>query len=625
MTSAGRPLDRRRRGACREPQALSHDQLDGVPADLGAQTVAAGMPRQSLGGREEIEVDQPLPCRLAQSRCHQRPQDQPVADLGVGEVHQPDRLAGVDAQARRLLPPLDLHPPRRWRRRTEHQPPACVLAQGGGGEGTPQGKRSANPSGVATRSPDPRYPGSGDASRPRPASGRPAPRIPPTNGRHAPERRPAAAGSTRVEGAAAAILAAGDLQGQPRLGRCPRRDRGGRAGVAGAAAAVAAGSIGRAGADPADLGQRGSPRRHPRVRVEPAAAGRLPGACRPPLGVSGRWATDPGRGLAGIAAAGVPGGRRAGRTPDGFALRFALRRPLAAAALREDARWRLVLGPAAPAPRPVRIERQEQPPRLRIDAGEPVRLVHLTDPEVGQPAGPVAAADGGAGPAGAATAGRPRSPGDRPGAGVACPQRRSARRGERECGRADRRRGPAALGKHRWAADRAVRQPKAMRLLRRRRPHASTAEAEAAVTAPPSDQASTAEVTTPELSAEAASRVEVAEPEPPSDRAATAGAAAPEPPADPAPTAEIATPERPAERASRAPAAPEAPASGWRRRRLTHPGQIAGQARLDERHEAAAEPEDPPADRIGSAAGLAQDGYHRSARSGALCPGGSDP
>ena len=67
----------------------------------------------------------------------------------------------------------------------------------------------------------------------------------------------------------------------------------------------------------------------------------------------------------------------------GTALRFALRRPLAATVERAGARWRVVFGTAPTAPQPVRIERAEGPPRLRIDAGEPARLVRLTDPEVG--------------------------------------------------------------------------------------------------------------------------------------------------------------------------------------------------------------------------------------------------
>jgi hypothetical protein len=70
-------------------------------------------------------------------------------------------------------------------------------------------------------------------------------------------------------------------------------------------------------------------------------------------------------------------------TPDGIALRFALRRPLTAAVERDGVRWRVVLGAASPPPLAVPIQRRDQPPRLRIDAGEPARLVRLTDPEVG--------------------------------------------------------------------------------------------------------------------------------------------------------------------------------------------------------------------------------------------------
>ena len=67
----------------------------------------------------------------------------------------------------------------------------------------------------------------------------------------------------------------------------------------------------------------------------------------------------------------------------GPALRFALRRPLAATVERAGAHWRVVFGPAATAPQAVRIERAEGPPRLRILAEEAVHLVRLTDPEVG--------------------------------------------------------------------------------------------------------------------------------------------------------------------------------------------------------------------------------------------------
>jgi len=67
----------------------------------------------------------------------------------------------------------------------------------------------------------------------------------------------------------------------------------------------------------------------------------------------------------------------------GMALRFALRRPLAATVERVGAQWRVVFGAAPTAPQAVRIEGAAGPPRLRIHTGEAARLVRLTDPEVG--------------------------------------------------------------------------------------------------------------------------------------------------------------------------------------------------------------------------------------------------
>jgi hypothetical protein len=67
----------------------------------------------------------------------------------------------------------------------------------------------------------------------------------------------------------------------------------------------------------------------------------------------------------------------------GTAIRFPLLRPLAAAVERDGARWRVILAATAPPPRPAPVERLQQPSRLRIVAGEAVRLVRLVDPEVG--------------------------------------------------------------------------------------------------------------------------------------------------------------------------------------------------------------------------------------------------
>ncbi len=67
----------------------------------------------------------------------------------------------------------------------------------------------------------------------------------------------------------------------------------------------------------------------------------------------------------------------------GTALRFALRRPLAARVERAENRWRVVLGAKAEPPEAARLERLDAPPRLRIVTGEPARLVRTTDPGVG--------------------------------------------------------------------------------------------------------------------------------------------------------------------------------------------------------------------------------------------------
>jgi hypothetical protein len=67
----------------------------------------------------------------------------------------------------------------------------------------------------------------------------------------------------------------------------------------------------------------------------------------------------------------------------GTALRFPLRRPLAARVERAGTRWRVVLGATAAPPEAARLERLADPPRLRIVSGEAAHLVRLTDPEVG--------------------------------------------------------------------------------------------------------------------------------------------------------------------------------------------------------------------------------------------------
>ena len=68
----------------------------------------------------------------------------------------------------------------------------------------------------------------------------------------------------------------------------------------------------------------------------------------------------------------------------GQSIRFALRRPLMIASVeRDEARWRVVFGPARSAPQAVPLERTDDPERLLLVAGEAVNLVHLPDPEVG--------------------------------------------------------------------------------------------------------------------------------------------------------------------------------------------------------------------------------------------------
>ncbi|MCC2665654.1 MAG: hypothetical protein K0S35_3576, partial [Geminicoccaceae bacterium] len=83
----------------------------------------------------------------------------------------------------------------------------------------------------------------------------------------------------------------------------------------------------------------------------------------------------------------VPGHLGAGELVEatgGIAIRFPLRRPLAAIVERAGGRWRVVLDAAAAPPRPARLERRQDPPRLRLAAEEAAaRLVSLIDPEVG--------------------------------------------------------------------------------------------------------------------------------------------------------------------------------------------------------------------------------------------------
>jgi hypothetical protein len=67
----------------------------------------------------------------------------------------------------------------------------------------------------------------------------------------------------------------------------------------------------------------------------------------------------------------------------GTAFRFALLRPLAAAAHRDDRTWRVRLSAAAPAPRFLYPLRLAEPARLRLAPGEAPRLVVAHDPETG--------------------------------------------------------------------------------------------------------------------------------------------------------------------------------------------------------------------------------------------------
>ncbi len=67
----------------------------------------------------------------------------------------------------------------------------------------------------------------------------------------------------------------------------------------------------------------------------------------------------------------------------GTALRFPLRRPLAARVERAEGRWRVVLGVTAMPPQGAKLEQLSAPARVRVVTGEAVRLVQLTDPEVG--------------------------------------------------------------------------------------------------------------------------------------------------------------------------------------------------------------------------------------------------
>jgi hypothetical protein len=67
----------------------------------------------------------------------------------------------------------------------------------------------------------------------------------------------------------------------------------------------------------------------------------------------------------------------------GTALRFALRRPLAAEVIRLDRTWRIRLGVDGQAPRAVHPRPLASPTGLRLAPGESPRLVSLRDPEVG--------------------------------------------------------------------------------------------------------------------------------------------------------------------------------------------------------------------------------------------------
>ena len=68
----------------------------------------------------------------------------------------------------------------------------------------------------------------------------------------------------------------------------------------------------------------------------------------------------------------------------GTALRFALRRPVAAAVRRDDRTWRVRLSADAQAPRSLYPVRLAPPARLRLAPGEPPRLVVVRDPETGE-------------------------------------------------------------------------------------------------------------------------------------------------------------------------------------------------------------------------------------------------
>jgi hypothetical protein len=115
----------RRRGnrACEETQTAVCDQLERIVACPHPQIVAAGVPRQPLGGRQQLDLDQTLHRGLPPARREQRPDDQLVADLGIGQADQVSRLPGVDAQTWRPRGALDLDRLRRGRRHAENDPP----------------------------------------------------------------------------------------------------------------------------------------------------------------------------------------------------------------------------------------------------------------------------------------------------------------------------------------------------------------------------------------------------------------------------------------------------------------------------------------------------------------------
>ena len=123
------------------------------------------------------------------------------------------------------------------------------------------------------------------------------------------------------------------------------------------------------------------------------------------------------------------------------AVRFALRRPLAAAAWRDDRTWRVRLSAAAQAPRPLYPLRLASPARLRLAPGESPRLVVVRDPDDGRPADRLAAAA--VRPrATAPELGRDRAAGHRAGPGVAPAQRSRAAPDHRRRGRIRRARRP---------------------------------------------------------------------------------------------------------------------------------------------------------------------------------------